>query len=755
MADTEQQVHSIADPALPGKTDKVFACNVGEQQVHGMADPALLDKIDKLFACNAGEHIDLPQLVVIGDQSSGKSSVLEGLTELPFPRDSGLCTRFATQITFRRAPIESISVSIIASADATPEHVEKVEGWHMDVQKLDAPAFAGIMKEVPNVMGLSTDKSDAFTETFSGDVLRLEIHGPHEEHLSVIDVPGIFENTAPGLTTKRDIMMVREMVQYYMDNARSVMIAVVPANVDIATQEILEMAREFDLEGHRTIGVFTKPDLVDRGAEASVIDLLHGKGLNGKLGWSVVRNPGQQQLMDGKADRKSLEDDFFRYKEPWKTIDKDRVGMTALRKRLQQTLTAHIRREFPKVKMEINKKLSDCRQELAMLGAKRETKEEQRSFLLDIASRFQELTSLALAAQYGGHVCFKEIEALRLPTLFANRNDLFSQDLHSHGHKFNFESQNETSDVATNESRETGYVPPHLRMKKKKAAPIKVEFLEDPVAARKYGNHDDIEDVLSAQIHIPESSNSGIMKWLENTYTTTRGNHLGTFNPALLSMTMYEQSAKWKDLAMGYTSDIVAVVHDYVVLLLTHLCADENVRSQHLATLLDGLVESYRKGLKQAKSLLEVEREGTPLTVNHFFNENLEKNRQMRRQSALSSKVVESLEFGKVVRLEDLTESQPAMTNTTHIVREMHDILLAYYKVACKRFVDTICMQAADYYLVSGPESPLRLFGPNFVMSLTEDQLEVIAGEDAGLRRRRRQLTKEIKDLEAGRKILL
>ncbi|CAG8066834.1 unnamed protein product [Penicillium salamii] len=67
-----------------------------------LADSILLQKIDKLFECNVGEHVDLPQLVVFGDQSSGKSSVLEGLTKVNFPRDSGLCTWFATKITFRR-----------------------------------------------------------------------------------------------------------------------------------------------------------------------------------------------------------------------------------------------------------------------------------------------------------------------------------------------------------------------------------------------------------------------------------------------------------------------------------------------------------------------------------------------------------------------------------------------------------------------------------------------------------------------------
>ncbi|KAF2175096.1 hypothetical protein K469DRAFT_471643, partial [Zopfia rhizophila CBS 207.26] len=95
-----------------------------------IGDPVLLDKIDKLFACDVGEYIDLPQLVVVGDQSSGKSSVLEGLTRLPFPRDSGLCTKFATQITFRRAASHSIKVSILPDPNSTAEYQERVKEWN-------------------------------------------------------------------------------------------------------------------------------------------------------------------------------------------------------------------------------------------------------------------------------------------------------------------------------------------------------------------------------------------------------------------------------------------------------------------------------------------------------------------------------------------------------------------------------------------------------------------------------------------------
>ena len=120
-----------------------------EEQPKGLGDPILLEKIDKLFACNVGEHVNLPQLVVVGDQSSGKSSVLAGLMRLPFPRDSGLCTRFATQIIFRRSAEERIVVSIIPDVDASPEHANHVKAWSVtDLKSLDANSFARIMKDV-------------------------------------------------------------------------------------------------------------------------------------------------------------------------------------------------------------------------------------------------------------------------------------------------------------------------------------------------------------------------------------------------------------------------------------------------------------------------------------------------------------------------------------------------------------------------------------------------------------------------------
>lgn len=117
-----------------------------------IANPVLLEKIDKLFACNVGEYIDLPQLVVVGDQSCGKSSVLEGLTKLPFPRDSGLCTRFATQIIFRRAAnrdARQITASAIPAPDASADRASTLRDWKVpDIQDLDTGSFSRMMTKV-------------------------------------------------------------------------------------------------------------------------------------------------------------------------------------------------------------------------------------------------------------------------------------------------------------------------------------------------------------------------------------------------------------------------------------------------------------------------------------------------------------------------------------------------------------------------------------------------------------------------------
>lgn len=288
-------------------------------------------------------------------------------------------------------------------------------------------------------MGVSSPP-DSLRSTFSNDVLRLEICGPDEDHLSVIDVPGIFKNTTPGLTSKADIQLVRDMVLEYMRNPRSIMLTVVPANVDIATQEIIELAREHDPDGQRTLGVLTKPDLVDKGAEQRVLDLLRGEDLILKHGWFLVRNLGQRELQEGGVNRSTAEDKFGR-EEPWNSISPDRYGINSLRLRLQEAVIDNARKSFSQVRLEIMKRLKSRKQALKDLGNERVTPEQQRSYLLSVVARFQELTSYGLSSNYGTDDIFDSHPDLCLATLVMNRHTLFADNLSVWAHEYKFKTE--------------------------------------------------------------------------------------------------------------------------------------------------------------------------------------------------------------------------------------------------------------------------------------------------------------------------
>ncbi|RDH26896.1 P-loop containing nucleoside triphosphate hydrolase protein [Aspergillus welwitschiae] len=697
-----------------------------------LAEPALLEKIDRLFACNVGEYINLPQLVVVGDQSSGKSSVLEGLTKLKFPRNSGLCTRFATQIIFRRDPSlrgRKISGSIIS----TTHKIEKGNAsWSMsDAESLNEADFESLISEVHKAMGLSTSAGDNLP-TFSSDVFRLEIIGPHENHLSVIDVPGIFKTTTPGLTFKSDIALPTWILQH----RRS------------------EIARELDPDGIRTLRILTKPDLVDEGAEEKIIELVEGSQDSEELGWVVVKNLGQKDLQDPSKDR-DIAEDIFRHSPPWNRLSKDNYGIEALRARLQTLLASNVRREFPSVRSEVLKRLKECKRALEGLGEERESTEQQRKYLLEIVSKFQRITENALQTNYGSQDAFDDEPELRLATLVANRNALFSDEISTHGHTYAFVSH--THDDDSEDQRNRSVASPANSVC---SDADKFESEEEckSIPSRKINSCSDIEDILHDCVPIQDSQTQGTLAWIEKIYRESRGFEIGTFNSTILSSVLKRQSAKWPSFAEGYICDVICVVHTFIKKALTIICNDQRLGQNILSFLLDGLSDKYRQALSTTNFLLRIERDGTPMTQNHYLNSNLQKCRQERITSAAKKSSVsvtyQNGSSGECVPLSDLTQIHH-MNNMEQTVQDIHDILKSYYKVARKRFIDNMCMQAVDFYLVTGPEAPMGLFSPAWVYDLSPEQLDDIVGEEASVRRKRKQLKKQLKDLESGRKILV
>lgn len=127
--------------------------------------------------------------------------------------------------------------------------------------------------------------------------------------------------------------------------------------------------------------------------------------------------------------------------------------------------------------------------------------------------------------------------------------------------------------------------------------------------------------------------------------------------------------------------------------------------------------------------------------------------RQKRMQSRIQGKIFDDCTHGEVIRTSDIYQHED-MGNTEHTIQDLHDILQSYYKVARKRFVDALRMQAVDRFLITGPDTPLTLFSPPFVSKLTKEQLEEAAGEDHQVKRKRLDLEKETRDLEEAMTIL-
>lgn len=145
------------------------------------------------------------------------------------------------------------------------------------------------------------------------------------------------------------------------------------------------------------------------------------------------------------------------------------------------------------------------------------------------------------------------------------------------------------------------------------------------IQVRKVQDHSELEDLLHLPNRLPDPWSGTIDTWLKGIYRGSRDFELGTLNSSLLAITMKSQSMKWKSLALGYIADVVTMAHSFVVDLLNVVCPVEHVRMGIMPLLMDQLVEKYKSAISHVDFLLGVGLAGTPATLNHYFNDNLEK----------------------------------------------------------------------------------------------------------------------------------
>jgi interferon-induced GTP-binding protein Mx1 len=254
--------------------------------------------IDNLNSCGCGKYVELPQIAVMGDTSSGKSSLLSALSGLEFPSSNELCTRCPTQIIMTKDDQFKTTVCL--------QRYQKTDEAEPELKELSDTNE--IMHAIEKITKQLVDEG----QVISDDCIVIRARGPNLPNLSVIDLPGIVRTVGDG-EDKSMIPRVKALVERFMKQSRTIILAVIPANVDIHNNEILQAAEAVDPEGDRTIGIITKPDLVDEGAEFSVIELLQNQVRKLKLGYHAVVCRGQKALNAKKSikDGIQLEKVFF------------------------------------------------------------------------------------------------------------------------------------------------------------------------------------------------------------------------------------------------------------------------------------------------------------------------------------------------------------------------------------------------------------------------------------------------------------
>ncbi|OGM49432.1 vacuolar protein sorting-associated protein 1 [Aspergillus bombycis] len=331
-------------------------------------DPNLISLVNKLqdvFA-TVGVHnpIDLPQIAVVGSQSSGKSSVLENIVGRDFlPRGSGIVTRRPLILQLINKPAtqsNGVKEEKLDTTDSAANLDEYGEFLHIPGQKFYD--FNKIREEIVR----ETESKVGRNAGISPAPINLRIYSPNVLTLTLVDLPGLTK--VPVGDQPKDIeKQIRDMVLKYISKPNAIILAVTAANQDLANSDGLKLAREVDPEGQRTIGVLTKVDLMDEGTD--VVDILAGRIIPLRLGYVPVVNRGQRDIENKRPISYALEHEknFFESHKAYRNKS-SYCGTPYLARKLNLILMMHIKQTLPDIKARISSSLQKYSAELSQLG---------------------------------------------------------------------------------------------------------------------------------------------------------------------------------------------------------------------------------------------------------------------------------------------------------------------------------------------------------------------------------------------------
>ncbi|RLW07577.1 hypothetical protein DV515_00003512 [Chloebia gouldiae] len=433
-----------------------------------------IDLVDNLRALGIEKELSLPAIAVIGDQSSGKSSVLEALSGVALPRGNGIVTRCPLELKLKRLP--------------------EGQAWQGKISYQNVTLNLQHPSEVDRAIRQAQDVVAGPRGAISRKLISLEVQSPDVPDLTLIDLPGI-ARVAVGDQPKDIGDQIKMLLKNIIGCKETVNLVVVPCNVDIATIEALKMAQEVDPTGQRTIGILTKPDLVDKGTEEAIVKILQNRVIPLKKGYMIVKCRGQQDIHNKLTLAAAIQQEriFFENHKHFRAImEEGKATIPCLAEKLTDELVKHIIKTLPALESQIRDTLHKTLQELQRYNrGTPQTESERLFFLTDLIKLFNQDISQSTRGEeqlLGDELWAKVISHTK-------KNSKFVQ----------YQQRNTDCDILNKNNQSTVDSPETVfsGLGAKKNIPVKVWKYEDKYRGREiagFSNYRTFEDIIKEQI---------------------------------------------------------------------------------------------------------------------------------------------------------------------------------------------------------------------------------------------------------------
>lgn len=644
---------------MPETEPEVALDSTALDELNNQEARALLDIIDSLRAVDVGEIVHLPQIIVVGDQSSGKSSVLEAISHVRFPVKGDVCTRFATELVLRKASASSVDVSIRFSSSTEPDSRASQPFQKAGFRRHDLPQ---LIEEATERMGVRAGT----TKDFSKDVLRVEITGPDVPSLSLVDLPGFF-HSATADQSLQGKNTVEELARSYMKQSNSIILAVVAANAQLAGQIVLDKCLQHDTGRARTLGVITKPDLAPAGSdgERKYLQLAQNKEARHKLalGWHVLRNRAENEDPAGARDETEAR---FLSAGAWAELAPGNKGIATLRKKLSRVLLDHIRTTLPRVISDIEDSLDERLAKLKQLGNARATIQDMKTYLIGIAEEFQRLVRDGVNGVYGD-AFFGDLRSTerKLRANLRNLNHAFDVVLLTKGASRSILPDNSDSDSDEDEDGEEEDTS-------RASASNVPEYLRPFVSCY------DFDDPAKV-------SEADLCRELESWAAANQGKEFpGVPNKDLVVQLFQEQAQPWRAIAQRHVELVTSVMREFTEHLVAHVAGDDATVSAILRHCVDPFFDE-RTAVMEAKleELLAPYEEGHGLPLGSEYQDWLSRITYSRLASRVGDVLLEEFHGKKLTSktISDAISRTQALRRGDFGTETIVDMMEAYYEV--------------------------------------------------------------------------